>query len=281
MANHMPKNRAFVSAAIALALLTAACGGSVMEDAPQPSNEARPHTREESKHAEEERRLTWGSGWSVLVQPVYSGSTVRAGMGTILVEEWGAGPGRLRYEFPAFSMPVVRAETRAQSEGLVRSKPVSGTITVSILARKQAVFTPTPLWAGGDVESPGPLLWLPLETMTALRDRGEATIEIAPLPNGLTMLTERAMGPESVTLTRKTSGEAILQVDGKPVRFPVVKLEDNRGGSYTVVDSPLNPLIVRFRFGEPARAGGRRIVHGAQSGYDVVGLKTQAVAGSQ
>jgi hypothetical protein len=259
---------------LTVAVATVACGGSVMDDAPQPAKDAQPRNAHNSNHAEEQKRLTWGSGWSLLVQPVYSGNTVRAGMGRIVVEEWAVGPGRLRYEFPAFTLSAVRAETLAQSEGLVRPKPATGTVSVSVLARKQPVFTPTPLWPGGEAEAPGAMLWLPLETMRSLRDRGEARLEVAPLAKGLTMRTVPAPGEAAVTLMRKASGEAILEVDGKPVRFPVVKLEDNRGATYTVIDSPQNPLVIRFRFGEPAVAGGRRIVYGAQSGYDVVGLET-------
>ena len=103
-----------------------------------------------------------------------------------------------------------------------------------------------------------------------LTEKREATIEIKPLPNGLRMRTEPAKNPSELELTLVDSGQVALLVDGKPVRFPAFKLMDDRGSTYTLLNSPTNPLVVSFRFGSDAVVEGKRLLTGAQSGYDVV-----------
>lgn len=215
--------------------------------------------------------MVWGDGWRVSVRPVFSGSPVQNATGTVTVDEWAGGPGRVRYEFPKMVLGSIRREVTSRSTGLFRSEPAAGTIVVPIAVRSRAIFTPPALWPGGDAHAPGPLLWLPLGALTALRERSEAEVELAPLPNGLRM--ETAPGPSGpVTLRLAGEGEAVLRVGGKPTRFPIVRLTDDQGSTYTVLNSSQNPLVVRFRFGPNASVAGRRLVTGAQSGYDVVAL---------
>lgn len=246
-----------------------------------PADDERASTNtahDESSHPEPEtRRLTWGSGWSVSIQPVFSGAPMREGTGTVHVDEWAAGPGRLRYEFPPHSLSIVPPPILTQSKGFVRSEPLTGTIDVSIPGRARPILTPPSLWPGGESEAPGSLLWLPPETLKQLRANRESEIEIAPLPGGVAMQSKSAPGKGSRRLRVVTAGEAVLQVDGQQTRFPVIKLEDDNKGSYTVINSDLNPLVIRFRFGTPAIAGDRELVTGSQAGYDVVALFSSKV----
>jgi hypothetical protein len=111
---------------------------------------------------------------------------------------------------------------------------------------------------------------------TALKAHNEATVRFAALPNGLTMQTAPATGGDEVKLTVDGRGEIVLAVNGKPTRFPAVRLKDDRGGTYTVIDSSQNPLVVRFRVGADPVVDGKRLVTGASSGYDVVALSGPA-----
>ncbi len=214
----------------------------------------------------------WGSGWSVQVRPVFSGSTLPDSLCTITVETWENGPSKVRYEFPPFTSTSPQPEVVAASNGLLRKGPTSGTITVDGAVSHATVFTPPNLWPGGDVNAPGPLIWLPPEVTASLKTSRQATMQLSALPHGLTMKTAPTSGPSQVTLKVASRGEAILLINGAKTRMPVVKLEDDLGSTYTVLDSSQNPLVIRFRMGPKAVVDGKRLVTGSGCGYDVVAL---------
>jgi hypothetical protein len=255
--------------AIACSLGFAACGRGAGEATPArpppaPAPAAQPPPRQTA--------LARGSGWRVTVRPVFSGVDTNGADGTVTVESWEDGPATVRYEFPAFVPRAVHPDVLAASEGLVRREPAKGTISVAPAAAHEAAFTPTSFWRGGEAAAPGPLLWMPPDVTAALRTRGEATMRFAALPGGLSMRAEPAGGDGVVRLSVVDKGEIVLAVDGTPTRFPAFKLEDDAGGTYTLLDSQQNPLVVRFRFGSSPVVGGRKLVTAARSGFDVIAL---------
>jgi hypothetical protein len=233
-----------------------------------PAASAQPGTAADPQQV----RLVWGSGWKLTVRPVFSGAELAKADGTITVETWENGPATVRYEFPAASSGAVRPEVAALSDGLLRRSAVTGTITVKPDVAHSSTFTPPALWPGGDAAAPGPLLWLAPEVTAALKTNKEATLRFGSLPNGLKMKTTAAEGGGDRRLTIEGHGEIVLTVNGKPTRFPAVRLRDDEGGTYTLIDSPQNPLVVRFRFGEKPVVDGKQLVTGSSSGYDVVAL---------
>jgi hypothetical protein len=215
--------------------------------------------------------MVWGPGWRVRVQPVFSGAAVFKGTGTVTIEEWVGGPGRVSYEFPAAGLASIPPDVARQSDGLLRQDAVSGSVVVPVQLRSRAVFTPPARWPGGDAHAPGPLLWLPHDALASIRERGAAEVAVEPLPNGLRMRTEAGSGGPA-KLTVAGSGEAVLRVNGTQTRFPIVRLEDEGGSTFTVLNSSQNPLVIRFRLGKNTSVGGRILPTGTQSGYDVVAL---------
>jgi hypothetical protein len=127
-------------------------------------------------------------------------------------------------------------------------------------------------WPGGDTTAPGPVLWLPVPTLSSLREQHAAEVEVAPLPGGMTMASKASSAGATRKLRVVGEGEVALEVDGQPTRFPALKIEDDLKSSYTVLNALENPLVVRFRLGTPAVAGGRELPTGQTSGYDVIGL---------
>lgn len=232
---------------------------------PAPAPQSAPPVKQDDKVP-----YVWGSGWTLKVAPVFSGSTSRDAAGTIRVVEWGNGPEKLDYEFPTFTPRLPRANIASASEGLLRARPVKGTISIAQGTVRAAVFTPPSLWPGGSAGSPGPLIWLSPEVTAALRANKTSTIRITPLPNGLKMTTSATDKPAERTLTVTGKGEVTLFVNGVQTRFPAYRLKDDLGGLYTLLDSPQNPLVVRFRFGSPAVVGDKSLLTGPQSGYDVI-----------
>lgn len=267
--------RSTLMALITCALLTGGCSHDALRAGPaQPSSqpETPPAPALDQQQKSQQVAFRWGSGWTVQVRPVFSGSTLPDSLCTITVETWENGPSKVRYEFPPFTTGSPQREVLAASDGLLRKSPTTGTITVDGAVSHAAVFTPPNLWPGGNASAPGPLIWLPPEVTASLKTSRQATLALSALPHGLTMKTAPANGPAQVTLKVASRGEAILLINGAKTRMPVVKLEDDLGSTYTVLDSSQNPLVLRFRMGPKAVVDGKRLLTGAGSGYDVVAL---------
>jgi hypothetical protein len=82
-----------------------------------------------------------------------------------------------------------------------------------------------------------------------------------------------ASGPDTLTLSVVGTPNVLLLVNGKSVRFPAINLEDDRGGSYTLLNAPDNPLVVRLRFGRDAVVAGKRLTAASGGGYDVTAFR--------
>jgi hypothetical protein len=264
--------------AAAATLAAVGCGTSAPQPpAPQPANAPPPSAPAAPPNAAAPQQpnqvsLVWGSGWTVTVRPVFSGTAIPEGDGTITVTTWNKAPVDIAYTLPAFTAHSARPDIVAASEGVLRREPAKGTISVKPDAAAAGVFTPPVFWPGGAAVSPGPLLWFPSSVTDALKRSSPATIRIAPLPNGMKMKTESGEGPADQPLTLQGKGEVVLQIDGQPTRFPAYKLQDAEGDTFTLLDSPDNPLVVRFRFGSAPVVDGKKLVMAAQSGYDVVSM---------
>ena len=258
---------------VSCAIVAVSCGAHTEQTAPpQPAQPPPRPAAEPEKEKVQQVAHRWGTGWTVKIRPVFSGQEVASGDGDVTVDSWENGPSKVRYDFPAFTTSSPKPEVIAASDGLIRRAPSKGTISVDGSASHDAVFIPPALWPGGDAKASGSLIWLPPEVTAALKSRNEATMKVSALPNGLTMRTTAAETSGVVTLTVTGRGEVVIPINGTKTRFPAVRLRDDLGSLYTVLDSSQNPLVVRFRFGSKPIVDGKKLVTGAGSGYDVVAL---------
>jgi len=218
--------------------------------------------------------VSWGANWEITVRPVFSGMALSRGIGTVTVAEWQDGPLAIDYSFPEATLDTVPQRIRDAGVGLVRPKPVSGHATVSSdVTRASRDFTPPAFWPGGDAEASGPLLWISRTVLEELQSTRKSTIHFAPLPKGLAMTGDRVKNVETVTLTVRATKNVALQVNGKPIRVPALVLDDDMGGSYTLLNTADNPLVIEFRFGKDTVVEGRKLTAAPGGGYEVVGLR--------
>lgn len=253
----------------AVAFLATSCSTTTPPPAPPPPNQPQPQaaTNQAAQNPDDQTTtFVWGSGWRIKVVPVFSGNALDSGTGTITVTEWVGGPRKIAYEFPAVTSEAVRPEVRAAAGAVLRATPVSGSITVSPDAATGATFTPPLFWSGGAATGSGPLIWLAPSVVAALKTQKSATVKVGGL-NGQ---------GQTVTLTPEGTGEAVLAVNGKKTRFAAVRLRDDQGSIYTLLDAPQNPLIIRFRFGTAPTVNGKSERTAIQSGYDVVAIDGSA-----
>jgi hypothetical protein len=264
-----------VPLALAFAVLSLSCGksaGDAPPAQPQPAANAPKPQPPQQQQQQKAISLVWGSGWSMRVRPVFSGEEVEKGDGTITVESWADGPTTVGYDLPSFTSQSAKPAVVASAAGVIRTTPAKGTITVKPDALHCAVFTPPVFWLGGETSAPGPLLWLPSDVTDSLRSNSSATMTLEPLASGLRMKTEPADSKGPVTLTVTGKGEVVIAINGVPTRLPAYKLVDDQGSTYTLLDSPENPLVLRFRFGPKPVVDGKKLVMAPASGYDVVSL---------
>ena len=259
-----------------LAHAAGACGGGVdlppaPENAPPAAKTSAP-ARSTNSQAETVP-LVWGAGWTLRIRPTFTGVPLKESVGTVTIQEWENRPVSVRYEFPKALFSGVEPEIAEASTGVLRPKPVAGDITVAPDRANDPVFTPPAFWQGGNAASPGPLLWLPPSTFLELRDKKAAAPKLAPLPNGLRMKGSPAPDPGPAQLSVVGTDFAIVSVNGRAIRLPVLQLRDDRGATYAVLDSEQNPLVLQFRFSSNTVVAGRRLLTASGSGYDVVALE--------
>jgi hypothetical protein len=255
---------------VAIVVVTSlSCGGTSLP--PANTNTTAPPP---SKPGAGTTVVSWGASWEVRVRPTFSGQALASGIGTVTVDEWEDGPRAIRYAFPETSLATVTKEARAAGTGLLRATPVEGraTVTPESLQSSRA-FTPPAFWQGGDATAPGPLLWVSRAVLDDLRRTHKTTIRLIPLDGGLRMEGGHSKESDSLTLSVVSTPTIPVSINGKLVGFPAFKLEDDRGGTYTIINSPDNPLVVHHRFGSTTIVGGKKLVAAAGGGYDVVGLR--------
>jgi len=204
--------------------------------------------------------------------PVFSGGPLKDGAGTLTMGFWDKGPRSVSYEFPAVTSTAVRPEVAKAAGDVLRAVAAKGQIKISESAARAGVFTPPLFWKGGEASAQGPLIWFSPDLVATLRDKHTATMQIASLAGG---------PPQTVMLTVQGTGEVVLSVNGRPTRFSAVRIRDDKGSLYTLLDAPQNPLIVRFRFGAAPSIDGKTIAFAAQSGYDIVALESPAIPAGQ
>jgi hypothetical protein len=207
------------------------------------------------------------------IRPVFSGQSLASGTGTVTIDEWQDGPRAVSYSFPKVTLDTAR-QFLDDAVGLVRPNPVAGRVTIDAeLLKESRAFTPPAFWQDGESKAPGPLLWVSRAVVDELRATKRSTIRLVPLENGLRMTGNPAAGPDTLTLSVVATPTVALQVNGKLVSFHAIKLEDDHGGSYTLLDAPDNPLIVRHRFSSDTVVAKKKLTAAANGGYDVVALR--------
>jgi hypothetical protein len=217
--------------------------------------------------------LAWGSGWTLRVRPVFSGVPLKGGEGTVTVDWWAEGPASVSYAFPQMNFFAAKASIADASTGVLRPQAVSGQITVPAERARDRIFTPPAFWQGGEASAPGPLLWVPREVLSELRGKKTVSLKLAPLPNGLRMQGSPAPDPGPARLSVLESDFAILRVNGRTTRLPVLRLSDDQGATYVLLNALENPLIIQFRFSSNTVVNGKKLTTASGAGYDVVALE--------
>jgi hypothetical protein len=268
-------NRRIAPALASVALLAASCSTTAPQPAPPPTNQSPPQTATNQAAPQNPQDKTatfvWGSGWRIKVVPVFSGNALDSGTGTITVTEWAGGPRKIAYEFPPATSEAARPEVRRAASPVLHDAAITGSITISPDDAMQPVFSPPLYWSGGAAVAHGPLLWFSPDVMASLKTRKTATVTVAGLDGK----------GRQVTLTPSGTGEVVLAVNGQRTRFSAMRIRDDQGSLYTLVDAPQNPLVIRFRFGAAPVVGGKTVQMALQSGYDVVAIDGPVVPQGQ
>ena len=206
--------------------------------------------------------FVWGPGWKLSVVPVFSGNPLDSGTGTVTVADWSGGPRKVTYEFPPVMSEAARAEVTRAAAPVLHDTTISGSISVDAADATKPLFSPPLFWGGGAATAKGPLLWFPPEVVAALKTTKTATITVGGLDG-----TGR-----KVTLTNSGTGEVVVAINGTKTRLAAMRVTDDDGSVYSLVDALQNPLIIRFRFGAAPTVRGKPVPLARQSGYDIVSI---------
>lgn len=235
---------------------------------PQPAQPAQPQAAANRPAApaapagQQTNSFVWGPGWKLSVVPVFSGNPLDSGTGTITVADWSGGPRKITYQFPPVKSEAARQEVTRAAAPVLHDSTISGTISVDPENATKPLFTPPLFWGGGSSSANGPLLWFPPDVVAALKTSKTATITVGGLDgNG-----------KKVTLTNGGTGEVVVAINGTKTRLAAMRVTDDEGSVYSLVDALQNPLIIRFRFGAAPTVHGKQVPLARQSGYDIVSI---------